>query len=359
MNLGIYLPHLYHWPAVRPLYREARRQGWTAVVVPGPSRVRRWGVIPVSRQHQLLQALRSEGVEAQAAFPEAVDVWVTTDFVKDPARFGGRPLVLVNHGTGFKSVMYRFLRRQRAVPYHLMVEGPFRAEKIQREVGEGAYRVHVVGYIKLDPYPTMQARRSTLLAQWGLDPERPTLLYAPTYKPTSIFQLGEGVLQATRAFNLLIKLHPYSWEGKYAPHRHHRFYEERMARYPHARLVPPEDRDILPFLVMADAVLTEASSVAFEFAAVGKGVIFVDLPGDLRHSDGEPLLTHSPRTLFAGAFPVIQEAAEIPGALETVLNPPEDMQAQQEAVRRRLFLPVDGQAARRALEVIRTWFARL
>jgi len=358
VNLGIYLPHLYHWPAVRPLYEAARARGWTAVVVPGPSRVRRWGLIPVSRQHLLLNALRREGVQAQADFPEAVEVWVTTDFVKRPERFGGRPLVVVNHGTGFKSVMYRFLRRQREVPYHLMVEGPFRAEQIRREVGEGAYRVHVVGYIKLDPYPAMQARRSALMAQWGLDPDKPTLLYAPTYKPTSIFHLGEALLQATQAFNLLIKLHPYSWEGKYAPHAHHRFYEQRMARYPHARLVPPEARDILPFLVMADAVLTEASSVAFEFAAVGKGVILVDLPGDLRHSDGEPLLTHSPRTLFAGAYPVIQGAEQIPGALRTVLNPPEAMRVQQEAVRRRLFLPVDGKAAERALEVMASCCAR-
>jgi CDP-glycerol glycerophosphotransferase (TagB/SpsB family) len=305
-----------------------------------------------------MEALREEGVAVLPVLPDDARVVVTTDFIRNPGRFGERMWVLVNHGTGFKSVMYRFLRKQRAVPYHLMVEGPFRAEQIREQVGEGAYRVHVVGYIKLDPYPRMVQDRPRLLRDWGLDPSRPTLLYAPTYKPTSIFHLGEDLLRETRSINLLIKLHPYSWEGRYAPHRHHRFYEQRLHRYPHARLVPPENRDILPFLVMADAVLTEASSVAFEFAAVGKGVIFVDLPGNLRHSDGEPLLTHTPRTLFSGAYPVIRKADEIMAALETVLHPSDDMRERQEAVRNQLFLPVDGMAAHRALEVMESWFAR-
>ena len=358
MKLAFYLPHLYHWSAVRPLYRAAQARVWTTVVVPGPSRVKRFGIFPVSRKSEVMGELQKEGVAVLPALPDDAPVVVTTDFVKHPGRFGDRTWVLVNHGTGFKSVMYRFLRKQRAVPYHLMVEGPFRARQIRARVGDGAYRVHVVGYIKLDPYPSMVRQQTRLLEHWGLDPSRPTLLYAPTYKPTSIFQLGEGLLRVTRSINLLIKLHPYSWEGKYAPHRHHRFYERLIHRYPHARLVPPEERDILPFLVMADAVLTEASSVAFEFAAVRKGVIFVDLPENLRHSDGEPLLTHTPRTLFSGAYPVIREADEIMAALETVLHPPAGMRERQEAVRNQLFLPVDGMAAHRALEVMESWFAR-
>ncbi len=359
MNIGIFLHHLYHWPAVRPLYEEALRQGEGVVVVPGDAPLRRWWVFRRSRKEVFLRALEEQGIRTAPKMPPDVDVVVTTDFLRDPGVFG-KPLVLVNHGTGFKTVMYRFLRKQREVPYHLMVEGPHREKEIRRHVGEGAFRVHVVGYIKLDPYPRLLRERERLLHRWGLDPGRPTLLYAPTYKPSSIERIGEDLLEATRGLNLLIKLHPYSWEGKYAPHRHHRIFETRISRYPHARLVPPQDRDILPFLVMADAVLTEASSVAFEFAAVRKPVILVALPEErLRHSDGEPLLAVSPRALFSGVFPVIRSAWEIPEALERALHLDPETARRRDALMDELFLPVDGRAAHRALEVIRRCCGRL
>lgn len=187
------------------------------MVVPDHAYLRKLGLFPVSRQRYFMQVLRDQGVKVRDQIPENTHVVITTDFVKKPSRFEGRPLVLVNHGSGFKSVMYRMLRRQRDIPYHIMVEGPFRKEHIQKIVGEGAYQIPTVGYIKLDPYPGLLKKRETWIRSWGLDPSKPTLLYAPTYKPTSIFQLGERLLDVTRSFNLLIKLHPYSWEGKYAP----------------------------------------------------------------------------------------------------------------------------------------------
>lgn len=353
MKIGVFLHHLYHWPAVGPLVEEARRQGHDVVVVPGDAPLRKWLVFRRSRKAEFLNTLRSRGVPAEPDMPPDVNVVVTTDFLSSPRMFGDRPIVLVNHGTGFKTVMYRFLRKQRNVPYHLMVEGPHREKEIRRHVGKGAFRVHVVGYIKLDPYPRLLRERERLLGAWGLDPNKPTLLYAPTYKPSSIDLIGEDLLPATRDFNLLIKLHPYSWEGKYAPHRHHRLFEALVPRFPHARLVPPEERDILPFLAMADGVITEASSVAFEFAAVGKPVIFVALPEErLRHSDGEPLLAVSPRELFRGVFPVIERPEQIPEAFFRAQSPDEEARERRKAVLEELFHPVDGRASLRALEVM-------
>ncbi len=352
MKIGFFVQHPYHWPAVRPLFDEACRQGHACVVVPGDVPLRKWLIFRRSRKEDFLAIFQSWGLPVAHEMPDDVDVVVTTDFLPDPAMFRGLPVALVNHGTGFKTVMYRILRKQREVPYHLLVEGPHRVREIQRRVGEGAFRVHPVGYIKLDPYPRMLPERKRLLDRWGLDPGKPTLLYAPTYKPSSIDLIGRDLLPATRAFNLLIKLHPYSWEGKYAPHRHHRLFEALVPRFPHARLVPPTEQDILPFLVMADAVITEASSVAFEFAAVGKPVIFVALPEDrLRHSDGEPLLASSPAALFRGAFPVVRRAEEIPDAFKRA-RLDETMRSRREALLREIFLPVDGQASRRALEVL-------
>lgn len=100
--------------------------------------------------------------------------------------------------------------------------------------------------------------------------------------------------------------------------------------------------------------------MAFEMVAVGKGVILVSLPEEkLRHSDGEPLLSHSPQSLFREAYPIIQRAEEIPEAFEQVRFPSALMQTRQRGIRSRLFLPVDGQASHRALKIIDSWFKEL
>ena len=64
-----------------------------------------------------------------------------------------------------------------------------------------------------------------ILHRLGLDPDKPTVLFAPTYKPTCIEMVREHILPETQDYNLIIKLHHYSWRGKYAPHWHHRLYE--------------------------------------------------------------------------------------------------------------------------------------
>ena len=213
--------------------------------------------------------------------------------------------------------------------------------------------MHVVGYPKLDPVFQGRLDRNDIMARWGLDPAKKTVLFAPTYKPTCIDRVREGILEQTRDHNLIIKLHQYSWRGKYAPHRHHKLYESAVRRYTHARLIPPEDHNIIPFIYVADTMLSEASSTIFEFLALGRVGIIFDLECDrLSHHDGMPLLDEDNRTFLEGAFAHISDAGQIGEAVERALGPDPTMRARVEEMRNLLFYKLDGHASERIVNIM-------
>src|SRR5437762_3044472 len=160
-----------------------------------------------------------------------------------------------------------------------------------------------------------------MLRRLGLDPARPTVLFAPTYKPTCIDIVRERILTETANYNLIIKLHQYSWRGKYAPHWHHTLYERAVRQYPHAVLIPVDDYNILPYLYAADTLISEASSTMFDFFALDKSGFFVFwLSEPLQHLDGEAILTEDPQLFLLGAFVHISHPDETSRAVAEAIG---------------------------------------
>ena len=163
-----------------------------------------------------------------------------------------------------------------------------------------------------------------------------------------MYQIKDDLFDQTRDYNLIIKLHPYSWMGKYAPHRQHRIYERRVKKYPHAVLLPFEEYNIVPYYSAADTLISEASSTVFDFLALNKfGVVF-DLPcDDLNHSDGEPMLEIDNREFLKGAFVHAGSGDQIQSAIEQAFTPTADMKARADEYRASLFYKLDGRASER------------
>ena len=229
------------------------------------------------------------------------------------------------------------------------MEGDYRVDKIRQAGVLGASTLHKVGLPKLDPlFGPRKPSRSQILRRLGLDPGRPTVLFAPTYKPTCIDVVRERILTETRGYNLIIKLHQYSWRGKYAPHWHHRLYQRAVKAFPNAVLLPVDDYNVVPYLHAADTMISEASSTVFDFLALDKtGIIFVLPEAGMHHYDGEPLLGESMQHFLPGAFLHIDDAGEISGAVAEALQ--EDPRRRQcaQAHRRYLFHGLDGRASQR------------
>ncbi len=279
---------------------------------------------------------------------EGFDIVIAGDTLRNAQDYGKTLLIFLNHGTGIKNILYRNLARAKGHKYQIFVEGQHRVDSLMSCPYLGSSEVHLIGLPKLDYYFSGKYRREEVLSKLGLNPDKKTLLFAPTYKPTCMYDIKNDIFEQTRDYNLIIKLHPYSWMGKYAPHKQHRIFERRVKRYAHARLLPFTEFSILPYYVAADVILSEASSTVFDFIAFGKLGIVYDLPCDkLNHSDGQPLLEIDNREFLKGAFPHIDSGKQLPMAIQTALNPTEEMKRKADEYRSKFFFKLDGKASER------------
>ena len=285
---------------------------------------------------------------------DGFDVVLTGDPLIGVERYGDALRCFLNHGTGIKSILYRHLAKNLDTRYEIFVEGQYRVDRILASGAVGKSAIHLVGLPKLDPFfQGRYADRAAILARWGLDPARRTVLFAPTYKPTCMYEVKDALFEATREHNLIVKLHHYSWMGRYAPHRQHRIFETRVKRFPHARLLPMEEYTIVPAMAAADTLLSEASSTVFDFLALGKTGIVYDLPGDrLTHSDGRPILEEDNREFLKDAFVHVASPGDLAAGIAKALDPTPAMRAAADRERAYRFHGLDGRASERVKATI-------
>ena len=317
-------------------------------------RIRRWGILNIPYRPPVVDQWVREGYRFTKD-KRGFDVVIAGDTIRDAAAYGRTLLCFLNHGTGIKTILYRNLAQHRDTRYQIFVEGRYREEKILESGQLGRSEIRLVGLPKLDDiFQGRYADRAGFLASRGLDPDKPTVLFAPTYKPTCLYDVKDAIFEATRErCNLVVKLHHYSWMGKYAPHEQHRIFERRVRRYPHARLVPMAEYNIVPWMAAADTLLSEASSTVFDFLALGKTGIIYDLPSDrLRHSDGMPLLGEDNRAFLKDAFVHVGRPEDLGAAITRALAPTPAMRAAQDRERDYLFYQLDGHASARMKSTI-------
>jgi choline kinase len=176
----------------------------------------------------------------------------------------------LHHGIGMKADVYDADLCDMDVRF---TEGPHYT-RILRERFPRANLVEV-GYVKVDPLFWPPSERPALdLPAVGLDPARPTLMYAPTSLPSSFGAVPDRWPEHFGAFNLIVKAHQFSYFNP--RYRSHRRKMARWARYPNVHVVSPEDFDPNPYFVVSDLLISDASSVLFEFAAMDRPVVWCD-----------------------------------------------------------------------------------
>lgn len=344
--------HLYHRAALDPLYEVFRQDpSWEISWSCPHDAEKRFLIFNRSLRPALEARFRAEGLQVTRE-TRGFDVVITGDTVREPGKYGETLLCFVNHGTGIKNVLYRNLRSQPETRYQVFVEGQYRVDKLNESGTLGLSEVHKVGLPKLDPvfrpgYPS----RASILEKLGLDPAKKTVLFAPTYKPTCLDVVRESILSETTGWNLIIKLHQYSWRGKYAPHWHHEIYEKAMKQYDHAVLIPPDDYNIVPYQYASDTVVSEASSTIFDYVAFDKiGVVFV-IPNEL-HSDGMSILTEDPEHFLEDCFVHVRDPKDLRAAITDALRDDPARKERARTYRDRFFHGLDGQAAHRTKQTI-------
>lgn len=344
----------YYLNSLLPLYRamadDHRYELW---IRSGSDSHRLLWLIPVSNRKRIEKSLTDRGFRVTSE-TGGFDGVVCGDALKNPERYGGANLFHLDHGVGIKTLRIRNIVRQKSMRYHVFLEGRYWHDYVKSLGWGDRAEFHVTGLPKLDPLFTSGFYdASALKGKLNLDPAKKTILFAPSYKPSCIGEIGESIISLVPRYNLIVKLHPYSWGGKYAPHSQHRIYQKLAEKHPGFCLVPRNDFDVYPYLYISDTIISDTSSVINEFLALGRHGIIYELPyRELNHSDGMPVLSIDPAEWLKGAFPHIDTPEKLSDAVRSALDPTEEMISRLNEYRDYFFTGLDGRASRRVKEVI-------
>jgi CDP-glycerol glycerophosphotransferase (TagB/SpsB family) len=161
--------------------------------------------------------------------------------------------------------------------------------------------------------------------------------------------MGEEIVErlAAEGFQVIVKLHDRSYDmtprGSGGVD-----WARRLARYddhPLVRVV--RHADATPLLFVSDAMVTDHSSIGFEFLLLDRPLVIVDCPALLTHSETNPEKVAQLRA----AADVVRTPAEVPAAVRAGLADPRRLSRARRATADAFFYGA-GSATARAVRIV-------
>jgi CDP-glycerol glycerophosphotransferase (TagB/SpsB family) len=208
----------------------------------------------------------------------------------------------------------------------------------------------LVGMPKADCLVDGSLARDAVLDDFGLDPERPTVLYAPTWSPaSSLNRMGLELVEALsrRPINLIVKLHDRSLDlrPRYSGGIDWMAALRPVLNLPHTRLA--RSANIAPCLVAADVMITDHSSAGFEYLLLDRPLVRIDLPDLIRHAN----VHHDYVRLLASAAHSVTSVTDTVAAVERALEDPQSLSLSRRQVAADLFYRPGSATSRCVLEL--------
>lgn len=255
----------------------------------------------------------------------------------------------LGHGIGPKPSYYRKSDTGMTVRF---IEGELRLEIIRDMYPQDTFVQ--AGFSKLDPI--ILGKESGLDYQaLGLDPSRKTILYAPTFNPSSLEKFPNNWPRDFQAFNILIKPHSFTYSrARYSGQRRKL---KKWSRFDNVYVADPKEVSLLPFMKHADILLSEASSTLFEFVALDRPVIVCDFfklkwfyRGPFRYRFERRF--NQDNVVYKDIGRHVSSYRELAEAVRQELGNPEQFQSNREQYTRDHVGPVDGQASVRIVDYL-------
>lgn len=202
-----------------------------------------------------------------------------TFFADVPSEYDGHLgiKVCIGHGTICKGSFYIDSSKIRRDNYAdlICVPGTIHREVLQKNIFKP---IEVTGIPKLDSLFSGILERDEILNNLGLNPDNRTILFAPTYNYE--FSLLPWLKGDFRDYfpdyiNVIIKLHGVEKEET-------KEYYRKLASIS-VGISYSENHNIVECFQAADLLVSDVSSVVYEFAATGKPVLLFDSPCQKEH----------------------------------------------------------------------------
>lgn len=268
-------------------------------------------------------------------------VTVIADCIADRLR-GHRRIVNLGHGLISKGQYYGDypLIGRENLSHEICVPGPWHAEQLRPHL---YIPIHVTGMSKLDglfmPFDEAAFREAD-----GFAPDERVLLWCPTFNPelTGLTVIGADIRRLTPLGTVVIKMHGTTDPALASALR------TQLAGDSRVRFVDCA-ADATPYMRCASLMITDVSSVMFEFAALDRPVVLVDNPRQASYVNYRP---DDVEYRMRNVGPRVTDVDELVAAVRDELAQPDRFSPARRAMTRAMFAATDGRNAERIAGVL-------
>ncbi len=256
-----YVEHAYYFPHFLPIYDELKKRGYKCCFV-------------LSNKHNitLLESICKKysleyisGVES--IFSTKSDYYIFANAFERANDLNGKT-VFLEHGIGTKSKGFYSILEYIDI---YLTEGNYKYNRVANLYPNLKDKLYKVGYSKLDPILDKAIDKEQLYKRYNLDINKKTILYAPTFFPSSIEKMSKSFPKDFESYNILIKPHYFTLE--YKRYKKQREILSKWHSYANCTVLGLEEYDLTPFFAISDLMISDESSAMFEFAVLDKPVI--------------------------------------------------------------------------------------
>ena len=215
-------------------------------------------------------------------------------------------------------------------------------------IDENSDAARLIGMPKLDCLVDGSLVRDEILTSLGLDPARRTILYAPTWSAhSSVVSMGEDLVKrlGEAGHTVIVKLHDRSRDALNYQHSGGVDWGARLEpllqEYGGILAMGSNSSQYLP---AADVMITDHSSVGFEYLLLDRPLIRIHVPELIKNTDIEPSYVE----LLANASISAHDVDETVSVVERSFANPEYKSSERVAVAHEMFYK-PGTATERAV----------
>jgi CDP-glycerol glycerophosphotransferase (TagB/SpsB family) len=210
--------------------------------------------------------------------------------------------------------------------------------------------IRLIGMPRVDCLVDGSLERNQVLTSLGIDPSRKTVLYAPTWsKYSSVALMGEEITQrlGRAGYTVIVKLHDRLRQADDYHSRGVDWAQRLEAVLRKTGGVLATGTNSSPYLMAADVLITDHSSVGFEYLLLDRPLIRIHLPELLEKTDVEPLYVE----LMAEASSSVIDTDGLEAAVEESFANPAAKSESRKAVAGEMFYKPGSATARAIAEM--------
>lgn len=334
MNIGYFIAGSLHYlPLIYPLIRETG--GFIITFKKGAGKfiteeTGEYKIIRYKNSKNLLKHFKNLNLDI------IVHPSFSTHFFKN---FSGLKHVQVFHGISDKPFSFHKSLKN----YDLItVPGKKKKEDIVKKGLADPDKIEIIGFPKIDYFLHADFDRGAFIKKIGIDRSKKTVLYSPTWadrnKYSSYSKFVVSILKNLSEYNVILKPHVNTL--KYRPWEILKAYlQKRKNCY-----IFPKSMNVLPFMAVSDIMITDISSVAQEYLAFDKPIVFLNPKPDR-------MIPEEHKWLWK-CGDVIENKRDISKIVEKNLEDPVKYKDQRKSALSYIFFEFDGKSSLRFKELI-------